>query len=262
MAPKRARRLAPRSAASAIRVPLWGAFSLIVAASLLLYSGSYRNPLLFDDRIISPPSLESFLVYWRTLEMRWLSYGSFGLNYLASGMDVFSYRVVNVLLHALLVISLYRFILRFAAAAGMALREPGLAALCAVVLFALHPVAVYDVAYLAQRTSLMAALFCVLSLHALLTGLLRDDARWLWGAVLLYFAAVSCKEHAIMLPAVALALALALRRPDWALVRRLAAPLVGFAFIGVLVVLKMKDLLGVTYEPFATVIGGGASNPG
>jgi tetratricopeptide (TPR) repeat protein len=121
-------------------------------------------------------------------------------------------------------------------------------------IFASHPVAVYGVAYLIQRSTLMATLFMLLMLLAYLEGLLSGSRRWMLAAALCYFAAVYSKEHSVAAPGVALALTLLLRKPSAALFRQIAP----FYMIAVLIAaavvwstISSKGVLGVAYEPNA-----------
>ncbi len=162
-------------------------------------------------------------------------------------------------------------------------------AFAGAMLFALHPVAVYGAAYLVQRSIVMATLFSVLSLWLLLRGLRAagDDAgvaastpaaatvarpeehanprlpatAWYGAWALAYLLAVVSKEHAVPLPAVAIALALAvqpgsagtLRDAAARLARRLRAlwlPIVLYALVGAYIVARMRGVLGSPYEPF------------
>src|SRR3990167_674213 len=85
----------------------------------------------------------------------------------------------------------------------------------AALLFALHPVSVYAVAYLVQRSILFATLFSLLALWSYLQGLIHANAKgWLFASVFCYTAAVFSKEHAIALPMVMLALTMLLRAPS------------------------------------------------
>jgi hypothetical protein len=127
-------------------------------------------------------------------------------------------------------------------------------ALFGALLFALHPVAVYGVAYLIQRSTLMATLFMLLMLLAYLQGLLRGSWRWMLLAALCYFFAVYSKEHSIAAPGVALAMTLLVRRPSAALFRLIApyyalATLIAVSVVWVTV--SSKGVLGVAYEPNA-----------
>lgn len=68
----------------------------------------------------------------------------------------------------------------------------------AVTLFALHPLAVYAVGYLIQRSILMATLFALLACWAFVRGLQTRSPAWFTGALLSYLLAVLSKEHAVM----------------------------------------------------------------
>src|SRR5262245_31756868 len=125
-------------------------------------------------------------------------------------------------------------------------------ALAGALLFVVHPVAVYGVAYLIERSIIMATLFSVVSLWCVLEGLLRRSAWWYAGAAVAYVLAVSSKEHAVMLPAVAGAMAVLVQGMSVTLARRVAVALVLFAAVGVGVVLKLRGVLGSAYEPFAS----------
>ncbi|MCC6473045.1 MAG: tetratricopeptide repeat protein [Burkholderiales bacterium] len=234
------------------RVPAAAVAALFFIGALALYAGSYRNPPVFDDRVINPPQLEEFLRMLYTFRPRWVSYSTFGLNYLASGLDLAGYRLANVLLHAGVALALFAFVRRLLkrAAPAVAHTRREAAALAAGAVVLVHPVSVYAVGYLAQRSIVMAALFCVLALHAFLVGLERDERRWYWAAVGLYVLAVWSKEHAVMLPAVAAALALALYGPDRRLALRLALPMAGFALAALAIVLQVRGVLGASYEPY------------
>jgi tetratricopeptide (TPR) repeat protein len=72
----------------------------------------------------------------------------------------------------------------------------------------------------------------------------------LLAAVAAYIVAVYSKEHAIMLPAVALALAILIRGHNLRALRHLWLPFGLFAGIAALVALRAKGVLGTPYEPF------------
>jgi hypothetical protein len=118
-------------------------------------------------------------------------------------------------------------------------------------LFALHPVSVYGVAYLVERSILMATLFVLLMLLAYLEGILRGGWHWMLAAALCYFAAVYSKEHSIMAPGVALAMTFLIRKPSLALLRQVAPYFVLTALIAITVLLSIKGVLGQVYEPRA-----------
>jgi len=232
---------------------------ILFAAPLLLYAGSLQYPLAFDDFDLQQSNLQSYSQAWRHFGKRWVTYLSFGLTYELVGTALPWHRLGNVVLHALTVIALFALLRRLfeavltppSAAGGGVELSPRQLAFFGALIFALHPISVYGVAYLVERSIVLATLFSVLSLLAYLEGLLRGRRRWFLGAAALYFLAVFSKEHCVMLPGVAIALTLLLRKPSWSLVRELWLPFAMFVLVGVLIVLKSKGVLGVAYEPSA-----------
>ena len=155
-------------------------FAILSAMTLLLYSGSLRNPLVFDD-----VELRSLSQTWAHFGLRWVSYVTFGLTYDLAGASLPWHRLVNVLLHALTAAALFAFLRRLF---GVVLGPPGPAdlssgqlAFIGALIFAVHPICVYGVAYLVQRSIVMATLFSLLSLLAYLEGLLRGGSHCFWG---------------------------------------------------------------------------------
>jgi tetratricopeptide (TPR) repeat protein len=257
MLPRRAkpeRNLNPRPTSLQLPSPraFWAIAALFVLG-LAAYWSSLRYPLVFDDVQLSERFMRSYGAAWFRLEPRWFSYSSFGWNYRIFGSDVLWFRLGNVLLHAGVAAMLFVFLRRLFAALLPAGRPPDPAwwAFFGALIFLIHPVAVYGVAYLVQRSIIMATLFSLVSLCCFLEGLLRGSRRWYLAAAAAYFAAVFSKEHAVMLPAVAATLALLVRGPSLRLVREVALPLALYAAVGLLIVFQVRGLLGVQYEPHA-----------
>jgi hypothetical protein len=249
---------------------------LLLLAVITLYAGSLPAPFVFDDIdfFADPRTLARYGAYF-SLELRWLPYASLVRTTDWLGLDPSWLRLGNVLLHAANAIALF-FLLRRLFRVTLAGDEagaptspsdsrlasrgqdaqPGLAwfAFFGALIFAAHPVAVYGVAYLIQRSTLMSTLFMLLMLLAYLEGLLRESRRWMLAAALCYFAAVYSKEHSVAAPGVALALTVLLRKPSAALFRQIAPFYMIAALIAAAVVwstISSKGVLGVAYEPNA-----------
>ena len=246
---------APQAARGALADPPFAtAAALLLVAGLALYWGSLGYPLSFDDHHLLGHNLKAhFSGALSRLGSRWLSDASFWWVHVAFGNDLYWQRLANVLLHAATAVALCGFLARLFA---VVLADAGggggarWAAFAGAVLFLLHPVAAYGVAYLIQRSIVLATLFSILALWCVLEGLARDSPRWYWGAVAAYLLALSAKEHAVMLPAVAVALAVLVRGASLALARRLALPLAALAALALYFVLRSRAYIGV-YEPFA-----------
>lgn len=227
------------------------AAAVLLLAALALYGGSLRNPLLFDDALLAnPATLKAYAAFPLDLRLRWLSNLSFGWTHAVAGTDWYWHRLVNVALHAATAAALFGFLARLFT---VTLEETGARwlAFYGAILFLLHPVAVYGVAYLVERSIVMATLFSLISLRCVLEGLLRGSTAWFLAAAAAYLLAVSSKEHAVMLPAVAAALVMLSGGTAGAGLRRLAVPALIFGFIGLAVAFQARTLIGATYEPFS-----------
>lgn len=198
---------------------------VLVVATIGIYLPGLDNELLFDDvPLLKNRSL--FHTYGSLLEFkqRMFSYGSFVWIEQWFGPGYWKQRLVNVILHLGSVAALYGLLkallvqTRFSedvetqghfAASRIAAVQIGVA------LFALHPVAVYAVGYLVQRSILMATLFSLLACLAWVKALTTH--RWFWFllAPVCYGLAVLSKEHALMTVALAVPLYIYVRRPNW-----------------------------------------------
>lgn len=237
--------------------PSFAPILLLVAAVALLYGHSLWNPLVFDDKpFFTEATLRQYGTSLFHLDLRWFSYASFGWAYDLFGMDWFWYRAVNLILHALTSVLLFVFFRRLLVASGQdnAAKLSHWPAFFAALIFALHPISVYGVAYLVERSIVMATLFGIAALICFMEGLSRDKAKWFIGSALFYFLAVFSKEHSIMIPAVAATLALFLYKPSFSLAKKVWLPFVLYAAIGLLIILRTRGILGAPYEPFAAAM--------
>ena len=129
---------------------------------IALYAGSLFAPLVFDDSSFfdNPANIVKYSHF--SLELRWLPYASLAGTVTWLGLDIFWLRLGNVVLHAANATTLF-FLLRrlfqvtltpLNAADNLPL-SPSWFAFFGALIFALHPIAVYGVAYLIQRSTLM-----------------------------------------------------------------------------------------------------------
>ena len=233
------------------RIPFWLAVLTFVAAAFALYAGTLHNPPVFDDAALSERALATqYAKAASRLEMRWLSDATFGFIHAIVGYQLVWQRVANVLLHAATAAALFAFLARLFEVVVPERRYRWLAFLGAA-WFLVHPVAVYGVAYLVERSILLATFFSLIALRLLLEGLVRGSWIAYGAAALAYLLAVSSKEHAVMVPAAGAALAILLRGLSWQTVRRLAVPFFILAGIALWVVLRQKHIIGAVYEPLA-----------
>ena len=248
-----------------VRMPL-----LLLALALaltLLYGGFLSNPPVFDDITYFGPGVVDPFSVSPSLKLRDLSHATFAWVTAVFGADLAWQRGGNLALHIVnswLVFLLLRRLFETAMrdepqsaklAVSGALTLPWLA-FWGTCWFALNPASVYGVAYLMQRTTLLATTFALLTWLLFLEGLLRTRRRWLLASCLAYFLAVLSKEHAIMVPAVAVAILLLFRRPTVALVREFGLTFFMYALIGLYTVVQVKrgGIVGSPYEPFGAAM--------
>ena len=178
--------------------------ALVLLALLAIYLPGVGNPLIFDDRALTDGRIFGAYGSLLQLQPRALSYGSFVWVQAVFGEGWPVQRVFNLLIHVGVVLALwafYREILKSIAPSddepsGVAYHQSPALGL-AVGFFALNPVAVYAVAYLIQRSILMATLFVVLGLWLFARGLQRGSGVSFLAALACYVLAVMSKEHVI-----------------------------------------------------------------
>ena len=215
---------------------------LVVAA---IYVSGLGNALVFDDERLSDGTIFGAYGSLVDLQPRLLSYGSFVWLAEAFGDGWRGQRVFNLGLHLLTALGLWLLVRRFMDTVnwptdegdGPSPESKSAAAVAGVALFALNPVAVYAVGYLIQRSILMATMFSVWAMVAVLAAARSSSLSLpaLAGALALYLLAVLSKEHAVLLPVPAMALYLIVRRPPKRTVMMLAGASLFLAGAGALV---------------------------
>lgn len=240
----------------------------MVAAMALIVSAIYGqflwNPIVFDDAnffdgLVHSEYLHSFFRF----ELRWLPYATFEWTRVFLGLDLIWYRLGNLALHVATAAMLFAFLCKLFEAVLAAKRAelprqassnplpPLWFAFFGALIFALHPAAVYGAAYLIQRTILMATLFTLIMWYLFLQGVLRGSRWRLLASAAGYFVAVLSKEHAILAPAVALAMLFLLRTPSRQLFRQVWPVFLLYGLIGAFVLFQFKNrhVIGLAYEP-------------
>lgn len=169
-----------------------GATRLAAAALVLITGAAYLNSFPgafhFDDYalILESPLVTERFEYGAFLEQyggRPLTLWTFHLNYLVSGPQAWTFHLVNLLLHLVVVLLLFHLVLeRF--------RNLGLS-LTTALLFGLHPIQTQAVNYVWARSVLLMSGF---GLAALLLA-----ARRPWAAVLCFQLALWSRAEAAML---------------------------------------------------------------
>lgn len=217
------------------------ALACVAALAAVLYLPFLGNPPIFDDRIFfSGAGFYEYARFPLGLGLRFPPYFSLAWMHVVFG-GIETHRLVSLVLHVACAWAL------FALLRSLELKR--LAALAGAALFALHPVAVYGAAYLTQRSIVLATLFGLLALILFLRGLRTGSLSDAIAAALLYTLSVLSKEHAILLPAAAVALAPLTRARLWFCVRYVCLFFAACAPAAVFVLVLSRAVIGEVYEP-------------
>jgi protein O-mannosyl-transferase len=240
---------------------------LLFLVTLVTYLPALDGQFIWDDDAhVTTPSLRSLTGFWRiwtdpraTQQYYPLSHSAFWLEYQLWGVNPVGYHLVNVVLHVLGALLLWRILERLAV--------PG--AWLGAAIFALHPVNVESVAWITELKNTLSGAFYLGALLAYLSfdppgapapvrggkRAVKDARDWrLYGAALLLFVcALLSKTVTASLPAaILLIIWWKAGRLSW---RRHAVPLVPFFVIGATLGLTTawleRYLLGAEGEDFA-----------
>jgi tetratricopeptide (TPR) repeat protein len=212
----------------------------LVATTLVAYVPALRGGFVLDDDVCvtDNPLLRSIDGLWQLWvrgvpeEHFWpVTYTAFWLQYQLWGLAPAGYHVVNVLLHAANAVLVWRLLAR------MEIRGAWFAA----AIFALHPVHVESVAWVAELKDVLSGLLYLLAFHAYVTFVTAGRWRWYALSLALFVAAMLSKLAVVTLP---LAIGVSLWLRNGRLVRRDLATLA--PMLGLAVVIGLADVLAVS----------------
>ncbi len=186
---------------------------LLVVITVLAYQQAWNAGYIWDDdkyvtenHLLTAPDGLKRIWFSRDSPSQYfpLVYTTFRIEHAIWGLNATGYHWVNILLHALNALLVWKLLQRLAL--------PG--AWLAAALFALHPVNVESVAWITERKNVLMGVFFLLSVLAWLRfieGAAADRRRYYALALLLYALSLFSKTTACTMPA-ALLLILWLRR--------------------------------------------------
>ncbi len=184
---------------------------IIIAVTFLPYFNSLGNGFVADDNEFvkynknikslenvasffnSSDTIASTVPEWGTHIYRPLRTLSYAIDYSVYQLNSTGYHVTNLLLHMLVCVALYYFI-------SCLFQQPTIALLGAVI-FALHPVHVEAVSWIASRADLIGTLFFILSILSYVYYQHNSTKKlFLFFALVFSFLAYLGKESMIVLP--------------------------------------------------------------
>ncbi len=170
----------PRMDRYGSRLAVVGCLFLVVATALV-YGVATRNPFVsYDDQLYVTENnhvqagltWETFTWAWTAIEkdnwhpLTWLSHA---LDCQLNGLNARGHHITSVLLHVINVLLLFLVLMRFTGAVGRSL--------LVAALFALHPLNVESVAWVAERKNVLSTLFFLLGLLAYGWYAVRPNVR-------------------------------------------------------------------------------------
>ena len=237
-----------------------GRIIALIAAVFAVYLPFWGNPFFFDDiPFFYGGVAENYAHTWIHFPLRWISYATLAWTEVwFSNVATHTYHLGNVLIHAANVILLF-FLLREIVVVALPVSPESRSVLTwgawlGAMIFALHPVAVFAVGYVVQRSILLATFFVLVMQLTYLRGLMTGKALWLGLSVCSYFLAVFSKEHSVMIPAIILILTILARDRLQASRAVLSLAWLGFVAVGILIILRARGVFGIPYEPMAAAL--------
>ncbi len=197
-----------------------GAAAIIAVAATIAFHNSFSGPFVFDDlpSIPNNPFIRHLWPFWEvvypshqdmaTINGRPLIKLSFALNYALGGTAVWSYHVVNLLIHILSGLTLLGVVRRTLLQPVLRDRFGSAAlplALVIALLWTVHPLQTESVTYTTQRCESLMGLFYLLTLYTFIRGTESGgDARWLSLSVVTCLLGSASKEAMISAPLIIL----------------------------------------------------------
>ncbi|MFL6276113.1 MAG: tetratricopeptide repeat protein [Blastocatellia bacterium] len=225
---------------SAIRRQVAFAATAIVCLGALAYANSFAGRFIFDDRaIVEDISIRRLWPPWTAMlsptnVARPVVGLTFAINYAISGLEVWSYHLVNLLIHLLAALALFGIVRRALVSERLRGRfgaaSVWLAAAVAVV-WAVHPLQTQAVTYIVQRGESLMGLMYLVTLYAVIRAAETASRRWIVAAIISCAIGMATKPVMATAPIIALlfdvifvagSLKVALRR-RWGLYAALAA---------------------------------------
>ena len=229
-----------------------------------LYATGLGNKLVFDDNALVNGVVFDHYGSLLELKARVLSYGSFVWLQQLLGEHWPLQRGFNVLIHlgnALLIGTLTHLLLRQTHWNGPIAEAPDLnhrlrtSSHLAAAVWAFHPVAVYGVAYLIQRSILMATFFTVLMLICFILGLQRRQPLWHVASAVAFVLALASKEYAISALLLLPVLLVFFRRPSLkTLAGIIGLVLVVLALAAALILQTRGNLIGEVFDDISKAL--------
>lgn len=194
------------------------ALIIIVLSLATAYGNTFSAPFIFDDtiNILENTTIRQLWPPWHSFSVpaetgivgRPIVNLSLAINYAISDEKVWSYHLVNLIIHILATLTLFGIVRRtlMANKAGIIYSGNSFSfALACALLWGVHPLQTQAVTYIIQRCESLMALFFMMTFYCALRGCQSEDqTRWHLLAIMCFLFAVGSKEVAVIAPLVLL----------------------------------------------------------
>jgi tetratricopeptide (TPR) repeat protein len=247
-----------------MRTDRWFAW-LIVLAGLAAYANSFTCPFVFDDYrgIHDNPHLRHPLASWQWIAAsgRPVVMATLAANYAVSGLETWSYHLMNLAIHVCAALALYGLVRRTLLLPQFHCHRSaaGLAA-AAAVLWVVHPLQTESVTYLIQRAESLMGLFYLLTLYCTLRAATTASHSQAWAGLAVGCCALGMgsKEVMVTAPLVVLLYDRVFLAPSWREVLQRRWPLyAGLAATWLILIVPAQVALGARDDPSG---GGGVAS--
>ena len=185
--------------------------ALILLAVALCYASSFGGAFIFDDEthVAGNPDFRSLLPPWRAM-FNVRSYVhpvgglSFAISHALSGLDSWSYHLMNLLIHMAAALFLFGAVRRtfLRLRSGSAAHLSTYFAAAVALLWAVHPLQTQSVTYIYQRYESQMGMFFLMSLYFFIRGVEKPVSRpgWLVASVFACLLSAGTKQVAYAIP--------------------------------------------------------------
>ncbi|UUO07454.1 tetratricopeptide repeat protein [Blastopirellula sp. J2-11] len=179
---------------------------LILVLGVIFYANSFRGALVFDDDMMivgASRMANAPLAAWVRPGPRTVGAATFGLNYLAGGVNTFGYHLVNLVIHLSAATLLYWLLWRTFQSPRLAARYgPAAIPLAGVIalIWTLHPLQTQSVTYIVQRYESLMGLFFLLTLACFIRGVDSGQRSWLIASLGCCMLGMGTKEVMVAAP--------------------------------------------------------------
>lgn len=238
-------------------------FFLIFVSVIATYWKVLSADFVFDTPLnLHKQGMELYAAHldWRMalLSSRSMVWLTFLCNYLWNGLNSETFRLTNVILHCVSGCLFFLLLRNVLVLSGSPIKieidseyKHYVLSLFVSLFFVLNPISQFAVAYVIQRFVLMA-LICVLAGLIFFLRSLKNQSLWsMFGAVLLFYVAIQCKEHSVVLLLFYALLIVFAPRAQWSVRFRsgVLIAILTMLCISTLPIMAAKGILATTYEP-------------